>query len=252
MAGGQGEDASAFEYTRDAFLGGRLTLEQPAGGFRAGSDAVLLAAAVPAAAGRVLEAGCGVGAVMLCLARRVPEVKVTGLELQPELAALARRNVEANALGDRVTVVEGSLHRPPPGLLDQPFDHAFANPPFFAAGRHEVSPVATRALARSEGEEAGTLAAWTGFLLSAVRPGGTITMIHRAERLDEIMALLAGAVVLPLLPGAGRPPKRVLVRAVRGFSGPADLRPGFVLHRPDGGYTSAAEAILRHGEPLVF
>jgi tRNA1(Val) A37 N6-methylase TrmN6 len=252
MAGGQGGDTGAFEYTRDAFLGGRLTLEQPTGGFRAGSDAVLLAAAVPAHSGRVLEAGCGVGAAMLCLARRAAGVNVTGLELQPELAALARRNAAANGLAERVSVVEGSLHAPPPGLLDDPFDHAFANPPFFAAGRHEVSPIATRALARSEGNAAGTLAAWTGFLMAAVRPGGTVTMIHRAERLDEILALLPGAVVLPLLPGAGRPPKRVLVRAVRGFSGPADLRPGFVLHRPDGSYTAAAEAILRHGEPLVF
>jgi tRNA1(Val) A37 N6-methylase TrmN6 len=251
MPGGQGEQSVTNESTRDAFLGGRLILEQPAGGFRAGSDAVLLAASVPARSGRALEVGCGSGAALLCLARRVPGLNVTGLELQPDLAALARRNAEANGLADRVAVAAGDLRHPPEGLLDTPFDHAFANPPFFAAGRHDVSPVAARALARSEAG-ADDLAAWVAFLTAAVRFGGSVTLIHRAERLDELLALLPHAVVLPLLPGEGRPPKRVLLRAVKGFAGPADIRPGFVLHRPGGGYTTAAEAVLRHAEPLVF
>ncbi len=105
--------------TEDTVMGGRVKLLQPRRGYRIAVDAVLLAAAVDARAGEsVLDLGAGVGAVGLCIAARVAGCHVTGIELQPELAALAERNVALNQAGERVqTLVHdlASLCRPVSG-----------------------------------------------------------------------------------------------------------------------------------------
>ena len=79
--------------TTDDFLGGLVSVIQPRKGYRAGVDAVLLAASIPAKPGQqVLELGCGVGVASLCLAARVPDLTMTGVELQSDYAALALQN----------------------------------------------------------------------------------------------------------------------------------------------------------------
>lgn len=239
--------------SEDEFLGGRLKLLQPEKGVRAGSDAVLLAAATPAAPGEsALELGCGVGAAAFCLLARVKGLQATGLEIQPELAALARANAERNGLP--LEVVEGDVAAPPAALRRRLFDQVLLNPPFFASGRASAAPEASRARARMEGETG--LAAWIACALKRARPGGAVTVIHRAERLGELLALLAGkagdVVVFPLWPAAGAPAKRVIVRARKGARGPLTLAPGLVLHAPDGRYTPEAEAALREGAALAF
>ncbi len=243
--------------TKDRFLGGRLRLYQPARGVRAGSDAVLLAAAVSAAAGEAaLDVGCGVAAAALCLARRVEGVVVTGLEIQPALAELARRNAALNRLDDRITIVTGDLTAKQPALAPAltpaSFDHVLANPPYFQVGRSNRPPDPARATARLDVR--GDIADWVRFCLAMARPGGTVTMIYRAERLAELARLLAagsgGLTVLPLLPRAGRPAKLAIVTARKASSAPSRRLDGLVMHRPDGCYTAAVEAVLRRGAPL--
>src|SRR2546430_887522 len=123
------EDASPDAVTEDAILGGLLRLRQHARGLRTGIDPVVLAAAAPATRGRVLDLGCGVGTAALCLARRLPEVEIVGLELQPALTGLARENVLLNGLEYRIAVHEGDLLRPPPAVAAGGFDLVLANPP---------------------------------------------------------------------------------------------------------------------------
>jgi len=99
------------------------------------------------------------------------------------------------------------------------------------------------------------LEAWMGFLSKAIREGGSITIIHRADRLADILALLApkaGSVqVLPVQPFADQPAKRVLVRAVKTGKAPLRLLPALVLHDGSGGkHTARLEAILR-GEASI-
>ncbi|HEY3697492.1 methyltransferase [Phenylobacterium sp.] len=234
--------------TEDRLLGGRLRLRQPASGYRAGLDAALLAAACDAADGaRVLEAGCGAGAALLAAAARRPGARFTGLERDADAAALARENAALNGLDERVEVLQGDVAVAFARLGLAAFDAAMANPPFFDDPRALRGPAPAK---RGAWLADDGLAAWTGFLCKAVRPGGTITVIHRADRLADLLALLGGTAgslqVRPVHPFADAPAKRVLVRAVKGGKAPLVLLAPLVLH-PRGGakHTEKAEAILR-------
>jgi tRNA1Val (adenine37-N6)-methyltransferase len=229
--------------TEDEFLGGRLVVRQPRAGFRAGLDAVMLAAAVPARPGETaLELGSGVGTAALCLARRVEGVTVDGIELDAELVDIAVTNAETNALSDRVTFLAGDV-LDPPRKLRRSFDHVFCNPPFHGA-EGEASPDLDRARAKMD---EGRLADWLTAGVKRTRSGGTFTAILRADRLNEALAALpsGGATIFPLWPKAGLAAKRVIVRVLKGARAPLVLAPGLVLHAAGGGYTPEADAVLR-------
>ena len=247
--------------TSDALLGGRVALRQPAAGYRVAIDPVLLAAAVPAADGeRALDIGCGVGAATLCLATRVTGLHVTGIELERSLAQLAAENAALNQIEDRVDILLGDFERPPPKLSPKSFDHVFANPPFYEEERHRPSPDSLRAQATMEGQTG--LDAWLGFCFRMVRPGGSITVIHRPDRLAQLLGSLDQAragdiVVYPLWshdPFVGartrKSASRVIVRAIAEHGGPLRLAGGMVLHDADGQYTHAADCVLRRGAGL--
>lgn len=215
----------------------------------------MLAAACPAATGdSVLELGCGAGVAGLCLGWRVPELRLTGLEIQPDYAALARRNAEANGIA--MTVLEGDLARPPAALLRAAFDHVIANPPYFLPGSAPVE--SGRGTARHENTP---LSDWIAAGLRRLRPSGTLTLIQRADRLDAVLAGLAGraggVTILPLAARVGREAGRVIVTARKGSRGPLRLLAPLVLHgapahRADGeDLTATAQAILREGAPIT-
>jgi tRNA1(Val) A37 N6-methylase TrmN6 len=237
-----------MEITEDGLLDGRVRLRQPREGYRAGVDAALLAAACDASEGqRVIEAGCGAGGAMLAAAMRRPGARFTGIERDAEAVALARDNIALNGLEDRVEVVEADVAEGFRALGLEPFDHAICNPPFFDDPAELRAPSPAKAGAWMA--DAG-LGAWTGFLLKAVREGGTITVIHRANRLADLLALLgekAGSFkVRPVHPFADQPAKRVLVRAIKTGKAPLVLLPPLVLHdRAGGKHIAETEAILR-------
>ncbi|MHA1568545.1 MAG: tRNA1(Val) (adenine(37)-N6)-methyltransferase [Alphaproteobacteria bacterium] len=240
--------------TEDRLLGGRVRLLQPRAGYRAAIDPVLLAAAVAARPGAsVLDAGCGTGAAALCLAARLSDCRITGIELQPGLAALARHSVTLNGWDARISVLDGDIADPPPELAPGGFDWVMANPPYLNPGGGDAPTVPARARAHVESAETG-LAAWVAFSLAMARRKGRVVFIHRADRLDELVAALRGPAgdiaILPLWPAAGRAAKRVIVTARKGVRGPTRLLPGLVLHRADGGYTPEADAILSGGAGL--
>ena len=239
----------------DAFLGGRLKVAQPRQGYRAGIDPVLLAAAVPARAGEtVLDLGCGAGVAALCVAARVPGVAIAGLEVQAGYADLARRNAERNCLA--MEVVTGDLAMMPDGLRQRQFDHVIANPPYFDRSAGTRADDAGREGALGEGTP---LAEWVAAALRRCRPGGHVCVIHRAERLAELLAAMRGSVeVLPLIPRRGRAARLVLVRARKGGRAALKLCDGWLLH--DGAYheadgenlTPSTASVLRDAAPLPF
>jgi tRNA1(Val) A37 N6-methylase TrmN6 len=238
----------------DRFLCGRLHLLQPLKGYRAATDAVLLAAACPAEAGQsVLDLGCGAGAASLCLAARIPGLTLAGLELQPEYADLARRNADRN--GVALDVHQGDLTRMPKALC-RDFDHVIANPPWYPPGG-TPSPLKVRATAM---QVALPLTAWMQAATRRLAPGGWLTLISGVDSLPEILAALApklgSASVLPLAAREGRPALRMILRARKGGRAAFRLLAPLILHQGaahDGdreSYTPAANAVLRDAEGL--
>lgn len=235
--------------TEDAFLGGRLMLRQPAAGFRAGSDAVMLAASVPAQDGQsVLDLGCGVGAAMYCLGARVPGLVLTGVEMNGAVADLARCNGSAE-------VVEADVLTLPPALRQRQWSHVIANPPYFPAGGGSPAAEAAREAGLREGG-AGDLTRWAEVACKRVAAKGTVTMIARADRLADLLtpmaAALGGIVILPISAGAGKPAGRVIVQGRKGSKAALKLLDPLNLHTSSGsgGYRAQAEAILREMQPI--
>jgi tRNA1(Val) A37 N6-methylase TrmN6 len=250
----------AIETSDDAVLGGRLRLRQPLRGHRVGHDAILLAAATGARAGEhAVDLGAGVGGAGLALAVRVPGLRVTLIEIDAALCALASGNVERNGLSERVNAiacdVEDNRALAANGLVPGSIDHVLMNPPFNDARRQNVSPDPRRRLAHVA--EPGLLARWTAAANWLLKPNGALTLIWRADGLDEVLAALSDVfgdvVVLPVYPRVGASAIRVLLRAVKAGQPavPADL-PGLVLNDDNGKPTAAAEAVLRHAAALAL
>ncbi|WP_425093160.1 tRNA1(Val) (adenine(37)-N6)-methyltransferase [Tropicimonas sp. S265A] len=241
--------------THDRFLGGRLRLWQPRGGYRAGTDPVLMAAAVPVRASEdFLELGCGVGTAALCLAYRCGAAGV-GLEMQPQYAALARQNARESGLA--LEVVEGDVHAMPAEIKARSFHHVMLNPPYFSEVAGTPAADVGRDIALRDRSD---LAEWLDAAARRVRPKGSLTVIVRADRLRQVLAGLPEVIgtlrVLPLSARRGRPAKRVLVQGIKEGRGPLILLPPFILHEgsshsEDGDdFTSAAARILREGAAL--
>jgi tRNA1(Val) A37 N6-methylase TrmN6 len=242
--------------TLDDFLGGRITVAQPQGGHRAGSDAVWLQAAVAARPGeRVLDAGAGVGVAGLCLLARVPELELTAVEVDPALAALTAANAERNGVAAKVKVIAADVTAAAEalvaaGLRREGYHQVLANPPYHRAGTVRAAPDQGPAHVMPD----GGLAAWVRFFATMAAPKGRVTVIHRAEALTELLPLLArsfgGISVFPLFPKPGEAASRVIVQGEKGSRAGLKLLPGLVVHAPDGRYTAKAEAVLRHGQAL--
>ncbi len=233
-------------------LGGRVRLTQPKQGYRVAIDPVLLAAAVGAGPGeRILDAGCGTGAAALCLASRLENCEVIGVELDAGLAALAIMNVAMNGLAHRISIDPATFDgyaAENEGLFDQ----VMTNPPFYEDEHHTRSPQPTKASAH--GEATLDLAGWIKAAAKALKPGGRLTLIHRADRVGDLLTACEGrfgaVAIFPLWPKTGVEAKRILVTAIKGRRTLPRLLPGLVLHTADGAYTAEAEAILRDAASL--
>ena len=240
---------SGADVTHDRFLDGAVTVVQPAKGYRAGMDAVLLAASLAAREGEsIAEAGCGAGAALLCAAHRLSACSFSGFERNAEALALARAGVAANACQQRVTLVGLDVGERP-AELENRFDQSFCNPPFFERGAVRAPSPDRQAAYLAD----TPLKAWILFLHHITRPGGRMTMIHRAAALGELLELLGprtGEIeILPVRPAPGAAAGRVIVRARKGLRrGPVTLYDGLALHDLAGGpVSSRADDALRGG-----
>ncbi|MGE5511962.1 MAG: tRNA1(Val) (adenine(37)-N6)-methyltransferase [Bacteroidota bacterium] len=254
-----------MDVSQDAFLGGALEILQPKGGYRAGLDAVLLAAAAPlerSSQPRVLDAGAGVGVVGLCVARRVAGAHVTLVEIEPELAALAHENVSRNGLDARVRVVQvdvangGAAFNGPAssesGLVPGAFTHVLANPPYLESGRGTVPQDRLKAAAHQMPR--GGLDAWIRFLATAAAADGSATVIYPAEQLAALLAQMEGRFgalkVFPIFPRRHSAATRVIVQGIKASRAPLQVLPGLVLHDEGNAFRPELQAILRQGAPL--
>jgi tRNA1(Val) A37 N6-methylase TrmN6 len=240
-----------MDTTLDGLLNKRVVLEQPAEGFRVAVDTVLLAAAAPAQNGqRVLDMGCGVGGVIFCLIARMPGLRITGIDIQEELLAICRKNIEHNKCADRVDAVLADAT----SFVESDFDHVVMNPPFHEEARHAVSDNKIKRTANAE--KTGELPLWLASAAKALKPSGILTLIHRADRQDEILLEATkyfGTVdILPIISKMGAAPKRVIMRMHKGGPVKVNSCKSFVLYGDNGRYNEGAEAVIRHCKAIEF
>ncbi len=240
-----------------AVLGKRVRLRHLAeSGLRTSMDSVMLAAACTITSGQsLLDMGCGVGGAGLCVLARVPDVKLTGVEILAGQVDLAHQNAALNHQENQARFLASDIRDYAAGLTRALFDHVICNPPYLEAGTYMVSPDNVRASALGHLGEDISLDDWVRAGHRAVKSKGSLTLIHRADALPRMLQALGkmfgDVVILPLWPRADQPAKRVIVRAWKDRRGPAILHPGLVLHKNDGTYTAAAEAVLRHMDSLT-
>lgn len=228
-----------------------MRLIQPKEGYRVSMDTVMLAATVPAKPGeKVIEGGIGSGGAAICLARRVPGVSVLGLEKQDDMLAYARRNIEHNSLNEYVSAEKGDITDLSSG--EATFDHVMVNPPYLADGKGIRPPAETKGLAHMD--KSASLRDWVRFCVYKVKNKGTVSIIYRADRVDEVIAHLHRRVgelkIMPLWPRMGVPAKRVIIQGRKGMRGTASILPGMALHGEVERYTPEAKKILWDGEAL--
>lgn len=239
--------------SHDSIYQGKWLLEQPLKGYRFGTDAMVLAASVNAKpAERVLELGCGVGAVLLAVHARLPEVFLTGIEREADYIELAKRNIVKNAVSRRINVFRGDLQNAMTIHSLGRFDHVIANPPYYEIGKHSGAATDIRRVARQHEPQA--LAEWLQAANRVLKPKGTVTFIHATERLDELLygmkRFCGGIRIFPLWPQAGKPSKRLIVQGVKGSKTPTLLCAGLVMHQDDGLSTQRALDVINHGQSI--
>ncbi|HRW28711.1 MAG: methyltransferase domain-containing protein [Alphaproteobacteria bacterium] len=238
--------------TKDDFLGGRISLSQPEKGYRITSDSVFLSATIRLKAGdKILDVGAGTGAILSCLSARLgenaSEVTMHGIEIQDDLITLAMENS-----GGTIKYYKGDIFNDVPGCEPNSYHHIVSNPPYYEKGKVKASPYKTKAVAQGDG--ISDLRLWVERCLRMVRPKGFITLVHRADRLDDIICALsqkAGSIIIyPLYSKAGKDANRVIIRAQKDANGLLSLKSGLIVHKSDGHYTDQAENILRHARYL--
>lgn len=250
------------DVTRDAFLGGQLELLQPATGYRAGLDAVVLAATLSFNTldePTLLDCGAGVGTVGLCAATRCSHIQVVLVDCAPDFIELAQQNIHLNGLDNRVRVLKADITAPgtaflDAGIKDNSFSYVVANPPFYVSGRGTTSPNALKAGAHEMDD--ADLDQWVRFMARMAKADGQLVMIQHVASLPSLLKALegrfGGTTILPVHPREGAAANRVIVAARKGSRAPLKILSGFVLHDANNAFTTEAEAVLKDGAALEF
>jgi len=246
------------EVIETTLLRGRVKLLQPKIGFHASTDSVFLAAAVPVKDKyKVLDVGCGVGSVGLCVLARNKNISLTGIDIQPELIDLAHQNAGLNDVEDQARFFHGDI-KAEKHTDDNSFNVVVMNPPYLESGAHTPSPEKIKATSHGEGASGASLADWIKYAHRKLKQGGPLTLIHRADRLDDVIMELekkrwfGSVVVYPLWSHAGEDAKRVIIQARKERYAPIVLKAGMVIHQKNGQYTSTAQMILSDAAAIIL
>jgi tRNA1Val (adenine37-N6)-methyltransferase len=240
--------------TVDSILGGTLTLVQPRDGYRLSIDSILLGRfARLRRRDRVLDLGAGCGVISVMAAALWRPREVVAIEIQPELAAIAERNVTLNGL-ESVRVINADLRtRRIDGLTAASFDLVLANPPYRALRSGRESPNAGRRIAR--GESAATLAQFVGAAKRYAANGAKAAFVFNAARSAELLGCLAANMLEPkrirfVHPYAGASATTILVEARKGGRIEVLVEPPLMLYdRPDV-YSDEARELMQNGSPI--
>jgi tRNA1Val (adenine37-N6)-methyltransferase len=240
-------DDAPDDVTVDTLLRGRVTVLQPARGFRSSLDPVLLAGFLAPPYGTFLDIGCGTGALSFLLLAADATASGVGIEIQPRLATLAAAGRRHNGWDARLVIHEGDAREVARSWRAARFDLVVSNPPFRVVGAGRLPPDPERAVAVSE--LSLSLADWLDVAARAVCPGGRVAAIFPADRFAELARAmhdrdLALVRVRAVQPFADRPASRVLVEAQRDGNRPLVFEPPLILHAEGERYTAEVRRML--------
>ena len=241
-----------METSIDGLLGKTVVIEQPKEGYRVAVDTALLAAFVKErfAGEKFLELGCGVGGVMLCLAKRVRNADCTGIEILKELVEICTRNIERNSFASGLKVIHGDINK----ISELPIEKADAvimNPPYYEEKSHTVSENKIKKSAN-----VGDVSLWIEAANYILKDDtGVLYMIYPYDKLDEVVILFAktgfnNLEIKPVFTKRSMPPKRMLLKAEKcgkenDFT--VSKTEPIILHEENGEYTPIARDILWGG-----
>ena len=237
--------------THDTLFAGELICCQPASGYRFSIDAVLAAQFVrPRSGQKVLDLGCGCGIIGLILAYRIADLEVRGLELQPELARVAEKNIQANGFAGRMQIIEGDARCIDQLVQAETFDVVLCNPPYGAPRRGRINLQTQAAAARHE--LYGSLADFIGAAAHSVRNRGRVVFIYPARRGATLLAELAKHRLTPKrlqpiysYPGTD-PARLLLIEAVKNGGDQFEvLAPFYIYQESNGAYTPTMASLYQ-------
>lgn len=253
-------------FTDDDFLAGKLKLRQPKKGYRAGSDALLLAAALPIMNGRMLEVGAGVAAPSICYLARLANASeapsiiaphIVAIEKFKNVAELASHNVQQNKFDEQIEILNADIfdsaaNHEKLGLNSDSFDHVFANPPFFDPAKNKTSDDDYKALAHSMKQD--DLERWLIFMVRVLKNKACLTIIYPMEQLYHVLKILENRVgdvrIRPIFSKHNAPATRFLLQAKKGSRAPLKMLPDLTLRHDDGEVTDFADGVFRHGDGI--
>lgn len=243
----------SLDFRQDFLLNKSISLKQPVQGYKVAIDPVCLAASVDIIKEKILDVGCGVGAISLCLAYRFKQIKIQGIDIQKDVVALAQQNAIDNKCDDRVCFVEADL-------VDYAKKHPesytiiVSNPPFFKKNVSNISPIPQKAIAHHDLHL--STSDWIKNCFKLLKSKGFLYIIFPFDDivplLESLQSVQYAIRIFPLWPRRGQGAKRVLIRFQKNSYAPSRLLNGLVLHQEDGSYTEEATKILRNGMSLVF
>jgi len=234
--------------TNDIFLGGGIRLRQPRHGYRFSIDAVILAGSLhPRPGDSMVDLGTGCGIVPILLSHRWPSVRIWGVEVQAELAAVAVENVRTNAMEPQVTILNADLRDVSAGLLGGPVDWVVANPPYRRGRSGRVNPNCQRALARHE--IAMTLPDLVAAARRLLKTGGRFVAIYGAERTADLLFHMRSGHIEPkrlqaIQPDPQSNARLILVEGIKDGKPGAALVPPLIIREGSGRYSTEIDKMF--------
>lgn len=237
------------QFTQDTFYGGQIKIIQSRDGYRFSIDAPLLAAIVtPKAGDTLIDLGTGCGIIPILVNARIQGIHITAVEIQPELADLADKNVANNGLADSIDVIQADIRQLPLKAVSGPFDWVISNPPYHGAQSGRINPNPQRAMARHE-----IMIDLAQLLTSArkiLRTGGYFATIYTANRAVELLIQMRSSGIEPkwiqwVHGKVDEPAKLLLVKGVKAGQPGVQIAAPLVVYRNDGQYTPAVQKMMQ-------
>ncbi len=240
------------DVSHDSLFAGRLKCLQHRHGYRFSLDAVLLARFItPGTQEKICDIGTGCGIIPLIIAFLRPDVRITGLEIQPDLAGLARKNVELNSFQKQIDIVQGDLCRIREIIPAASFARVICNPPYGKIGTGRQNATDEQLIARHEiRARLADVARAASFI---VKNRGRVALVYPAARCAALLAELSLHKLEPkrlqvVYSYPGSPGKLVLVEAIKNGGEELSILPPFYVYRNQGGkYSDEMAACYESG-----